>query len=688
MPTHPVGVPLMDYMGDAVFNLNILPNMIRDSSVLGVARELSALLGLPLRKPQTTIPAVGASIEGKVSIQITDPALNPRFVLGLVRGVTPQPSPYKVQLRLRLAGMRPINSIVDATNYVMLEAGEPLHAFDYDVLVQRAGGKAPTIITRPAAKGEKLTTLDNVERELDDFTVLVCDTAGALSLAGVMGGLESEVTDATTNVLLEGASWNFVNTRRTVFAQRLNSEAAYRFARGVHPALAELGVRVGLDRIAAWSGGEIAAGLVDEYPLKEIDPTVTITHAEITRRLGMEVPPERIITLLQGLEFVVTQDGETFTIQTPPHRLDIHPGVIGKADIVEEIARMVGFDNIPATRLAELMPPIHPQPLADAEEKLRDTLVRAGLQEIITYRLTEPSAEARLTPPGTDTAPGPYLGVRNPLTPEHSVLRRSLLSSVLGIAERNSRTAPRQCLFEIGPVFLPREGEPLPEEPLRLAIVMTGKAYPAGWDRHQKAELDFYDLKGVIEATLSELHIPSIHFTGEEGTIFHPGKCAAVFSGETRLGIFGELHPLVQERFDLGSAAVICAEFDLQTLLPLVPARFDTSGVPGFPPVLEDLALVVEESIAAGAVADLIRQTGGALVSSVRLFDVFRGGQVGAGKRAWLTASPTRLLIEPSPMARWPGFARRSSNGWNESWEPLYEVKVDPREYPGIFSPN
>ena len=199
-------------------------------------------------------------MEGKVSIQITEPALNPRFVLGLVRGVKPQPSPYKVQMRLRLAGMRPINSIVDATNYVMLEVGEPLHAFDYDVLVKRAGGKAPTIITRPAKKGEKLTTLDNVERELDDFTVLVCDTAGALSLAGVMGGLESEVTDATTNVLLEGASWNFVNTRRTVSAQRLNSEAAYRFARGVHPALAELGVRVGLDRIAAWSGGEIAAG--------------------------------------------------------------------------------------------------------------------------------------------------------------------------------------------------------------------------------------------------------------------------------------------------------------------------------------------------------------------------------------------------------------------------------------------
>jgi phenylalanyl-tRNA synthetase beta chain len=256
------------------------------------------------------------------------------------------------------------------------------------------------------------------------------------------------------------------------------------------------------------------------------------------------------------------------------------------------------------------------------------------LQEIITYRLTEPSAETRLTPPGEDATPGPYLGVRNPLTPERSVLRRSLLSSVLDIAERNSRTVPRQCLFEIGPVFLPRDVDLLPEEHLHLAIVMTGRAYSAGWDRHQKAELDFYDLKGVIEALLAELHVPDVSFAPVEGTIFHPGKCAAVFSGDTRLGVFGEMHPLVYERFDLGTAPVICADFDLQTLLPLVPARFETSGVPTFPPVLEDLAMVVEESVPSGTVADLIGKTGGALVSSVRLFDVFRGGQVGAGKKS------------------------------------------------------
>ena len=241
----PVGTPLMDYMGDAVFTVTILPNMIRDACIQGVARELAAALGIPLKKPTLKYPVKGESIEGKVSIKISDPSLNPRFVLGVVRDVKPQPSPYKIQMRLRLAGMRPINSIVDATNYVMLETCEPLHAFDYDVLVKRAKGKTPTIFTRAAKKGEKLITLDGVERELEDYTILVCDTAGALSLAGVMGGQESEVTEKTTSVLLEGAAWNFVNVRRTVGSQKLFSEASYRFARDLHPALAEPAVQAG-----------------------------------------------------------------------------------------------------------------------------------------------------------------------------------------------------------------------------------------------------------------------------------------------------------------------------------------------------------------------------------------------------------------------------------------------------------
>ncbi|MGB6420759.1 MAG: phenylalanine--tRNA ligase subunit beta, partial [Anaerolineales bacterium] len=251
----PVGVPLVDYMGDAVFDIAITPNIARDANILGVAREVAALTNQALRSPSYKFEASGAPIVGQAAVEITNPELNPRFVLGLIRDVEIAPSPYWVQRRLLLAGMRPIYNIVDATNYTMLEVGEPLHAFDYDILVERAGGKAPKIITRTARAGERLTTLDGEEHTLSDFTVLVCDTEGALAIAGVMGGAESEVHEGTRNVLLEGAAWNFINIRRTIADQRMSSEAAYRFSRGVHPAMAERGVRRGVELMRQWSGG-------------------------------------------------------------------------------------------------------------------------------------------------------------------------------------------------------------------------------------------------------------------------------------------------------------------------------------------------------------------------------------------------------------------------------------------------
>ncbi len=630
----PVGAPLVDHLGDAVFTITILPNMIRDACVLGVARELSAVTGKPLKQPKVEKKATGPAIEGQATIRIEDPALNPRFVLGLVKGVTPCPSPYKFQFRLRLAGMRPINSIVDATNYIMLETGEPLHAFDYDVLVKRAKGKIPTIITRAAKKGEKLTTLDDVEHTLDDFTILVCDTAGALSLAGVMGGLESEVTPATRNVLLEGAAWNFVNVRRTVTSQRLNSEAAYRFARGIHPALAELAVRLGVDRIARWSGGEIATGLVDAYPQPYEDPTVELTTGDVERLLGIAVPVKKIEQILKGLEFEVKVSGEKLAVKSPPHRTDIHTGLAGKADVIEEIARLYGYDNIPERRLTEQMPPAHPRPLMDAEQKLRNALVRLGLQEIITYRMTEPEQEAQLTPPGQVPVEQEYVRLKNPLTPERSVMRRSLLASVLEILARNSRVSDRLALFETGPVYLPEKGNLLPNEKTFLAIALTGAAEPPAWDKPQAPAMDLFNLKGVLEALFTTLHVTGVQYAPCAGAIFHPGKCAEIRIDGKVIGTMGELHPLVKERYDFGPAPVLAAELDLNGLLELIPARIESAPVSNFPPVLEDIALIVNEDVTAEQVLTTIQQAGGKLLTSVRLFDIFRGEQIGAGKKS------------------------------------------------------
>lgn len=669
----PVGMPLVDYMGDAVLDISILPNMARNASVIGIARELAALTGRKLKKT-TTDRGRRTAVSGRssmvnvnelVSIQITDPELNPRFVLGLIRNVEIKPSPYQIQRRLKLAGIRPINNIVDATNYAMLELGEPLHAFDYDVLKERAQ-KARVersdseveakvrIITRSAREGEKLTTLDGVDRKLTSMNVLVCDEKGPLSIAGVMGGAESEVYDAsnevldvrvievkpgemtqgkissrgksTVNILLEGAAWNFINIRRTAKQHNLPSEASFRFSRGVHPALAEQGVRRGLQYMAAWSGGVIAPGLVDEFPLKPKDPTITVRPNDVKRLLGIDLTPKQIAGLLTRLEFKCTVDKDKVKAKTPPHRMDIGEGVIGLADVLEEVARSYGYDRIPTTTMADALPPQIGNPTHEWEEHLRDLLVTFGLQEVVTYRMTSPEREARLH------ANEKYVRIANPIAPERSVLRRSLLTSVLEVAEKNVR-AGSIAMFEIGQVFEPNEND-LPLEPRKLAIVMTGMRSTTAWDIKDAPAFDFYDMKGRLELTLSGLHLTDVVYApAESAQYLHPGKSAEVQVNGQVVGVFGELHPLVKEKFEFGDSAVIVGEFDLDLLRTKNPT-YGITPVPETPPIFEDIAVIVDDSVAASAVEALIRQTGGRIVTDVRLFDVYKGDQVGSGKKS------------------------------------------------------
>ncbi|PKO06373.1 MAG: phenylalanine--tRNA ligase subunit beta [Chloroflexi bacterium HGW-Chloroflexi-3] len=630
----PTGTPLVDYMGDAVIEVAILPNMIRDASMVGVARELSAVTGKPLKVPSRKVTSTGPKIDDLAAIEINDPNLNPRFVLGLVQGLSPKPSPYWVQRRLRLAGMRPINSIVDATNYVMLETGEPLHAFDYDVLIQRAGGKAPTIITRAVTKGENLTTLDDVERPLDQHTILVCDTAGPLSLAGIMGGLESEVTETTRNVLLEGASWNFINVRRTSSRLHLNSEAGYRFGRGVHPALASWAVDLGLERMAAWSGGTIAQGLVDNYPQPPLDPLVSISVQDVERKLGVTIPAKQIAVILTRLEFVCKVSGDVIEAQTPPHRLDIGEGVIGKADLMEEIARIYSYNNIPETNLADELPPQRNNLELANEEKIKDILAGLGLQEVITYRLTSIERETRAYLLGQTPDPENYVRLLNPIAPERSVMRQSLLASVLEVLEKNARIRERLAFFEIGSLFIQEEENNLPVEPRKLVIGMSGKRNIPIWNQKDTGNLDFYDLKGVLEELLEKLHLEAVAYQPTEHPSMHPGKTAQILVGQTPIGVLGELHPRVKQNYDFLTPAVYVAEIDLEALLPLIPLRFESQPVSVFPPVLEDIAIIVEEAVPADRVEALIRQTGGKLLADVRLFDVYRGDRIGAGKKS------------------------------------------------------
>ncbi|MEI7989056.1 MAG: phenylalanine--tRNA ligase subunit beta, partial [Chloroflexota bacterium] len=647
----PVGTPLVDYMGDAVLTIAITPNIARDANIIGVAREVAVLTGVELRLPSYDFHPAGPEIAGKVRIDIQKPELNPRFVLGLIQDIEIKPSPYWVRRRLQLAGMRPINNIVDATNYAMLEVGEPLHAFDYDVLVQRANGKTPVIITRAANPGEILKTLDNVDRKLNDFTVMVTDNAGALSIAGIMGGAESEVTEKTRNILLEGATWNFINIRKTVQVQHLDSEAAYRFSRGVHPAMAPRGVSRGLELMRQWSGGVVSKGLIDNYPLPAKDPTVEVTSSDVRRWLGIELTRDQIAGILRSLEFKIEIKGETIQATTPDHRLDIGEGVIGKADVLEEIARIYGYDRIPQTRIADALPPQRGNPSLELEEKIKDLLVRAGLQEVMTYRLTSPAKEARMLPKGEEM-PGRYAYLANPISAERTVMRRSLLSGVMESLERNARIRKRMALFEVGPVFLPLEkfdveNSAYCSEPARAAIVMSGPRALQGWQAADITPMDFYDLKGVIETLLDGLRITNVRYEAAEHPSFHPGKCARIWVGAENttfgkdltgyydLGIMGELHPIIRDNFDdIPETPILAADLDISVLKTVVPPLYVLKPVPAFPPILEDLAFVVDESLPANQVADLISQTGGNLISDVRLFDVYRGEKIGTGRKS------------------------------------------------------
>jgi len=634
-PDAPTGMPLVDYIGDAVFEISILPNMIRNACVIGVAREVAALTGKTLKKPVPTHKATGPSLKGKIGIKITSPQLNPRFAVGMISNCQHAESPYKIQRRLRLAGMRPINALVDATNYVMLETGQPLHAFDYDVLVKRVKGGVPTIITRTAAEGEKLTTLDNVERTLKDYTVLVCDTEGALSVAGVMGGLESEITESTKTVLLEGAAWNFINIRKTMSYLKLNSEASFRFARGIHPELCPEAIQLCLDRMAEWTGGEIYSDLVDEYPLPAKDPMVTVTTNDVTRWLGIDLTADKIASLLRPLEFVCTVKGNAVEVKTPPYRLDIGVEIIGVADVMEEIARMYGYDAIPATRLSDEMPPQRNNPSLEREEMVRDLLVKFGLQETISYRMTSPEREARwLQPVDKSAIDLDYVTLQNPIAGDRRVMRRSVMASVLETLQKNIRLSNRLMLFEIGQAYLPQKDNILPTEPRQLAIALSGRRETPAWDKKDNNTLDFFDLKGILEELAEGLHLEKVSFTPTTADGFHPGKCASFTCGDVTLGVFGEIHPLVKERFDFLQAPVLAADIDLEALLNVIPPLMTTSPVPLYPPVLEDIALTVDEAVPAGKVEALIRQTGGKNLVDIRLFDIFRSIQIGAGKKS------------------------------------------------------
>jgi phenylalanyl-tRNA synthetase beta chain len=633
----PVGTPLVDYMGDAVLEFDIKGPFAHLQSIYGIAREAAALLGVELKRDVMRVleqnPAELTPTPDFLELEIVDPDLCPRYSAAYIEGVTIGPAPFWMQMRLRLAGQRPINNVVDITNYVMLEMGQPLHAFDYHVLRPRPGEDRPAIIVRRAKDGEKMATLDGEMRTFDSEMLLITDGGGPVAIGGVMGGLDSEVADDTQDILLEAAHFNFLNVRRTSRILGLTTEASVRLGRRVDPEVTVKAAARAAYLMAEYAGGTVNRVIGDAYPGHQPQPAIELDPAYVNRVLGVEVPSDEMARILTSLEFEVTSgESGTFRVTPPSQRLDVTRPV----DLVEEVGRIWGYDRFPVTLIRDEMPPQRDNPRLEGAERVRDLLTGSGLDEVITYSMVDMEEEGQLYVADASAAPSEYLRVMNPLSAERAYLRQTLLPSLLNTTRENLRFGDRVAIFEVGAVYLPVEGQTLPDEPRRLCAVMSGPREAESWIAGQdRAAMDFYDLKGVVEALLTGLRL-SGEFEPGAHPAFHPGRCAQVKVGDTIVGVMGELHPRVRSAFDLPEQQPVCAlEFDLDRVLEAcwgAPHRLKAISV--HPPIYEDLAIVVDEGVPEVEVRALITQTGAPLVRSVGLFDVYRGEQIGVGKKS------------------------------------------------------
>jgi phenylalanyl-tRNA synthetase beta chain len=656
----PVGMPLVDYMGDAVLEFDIKGPFGHLQSVYGIARELAALTRQPLHSEAMTIldrhPVHIEPDADFAEIVIRDPDLCPRYSAALIEGVAIRPSPLWMQERLQRAGMRPINNVVDITNYVMLELGQPLHAFDYDLLRARAGGGRPSIIMRRAHEGEHLLTLDGVDRALDPDMLMITDTAGTIAVGGVMGGANTEVNDNTTDVLLEAANFNFLSTRRTMTLLRLSSEAGSRFGKGVDPELTVKALARAGQLLEELAGGSVRPVYGDCYPGKPVPRSIDLDPTYVDRLLGIDVPLDEMIRILRSLEFVVVEIGEDagtsrasasprLRVSVPSHRLD----VTIPADLAEEIGRVYGYDRLPLTRLEDELPPQRRNVTLEGEEIVRNILTGAGLDEVITYSMIDLADEMRLGG-GEAWRDEPSVTVLNPLSVERAHLRRTLLPGLLRTARANLRFLERVAVFEVGRIYIPRPGEMLPAEPRRLGALLTGPREASTWLAHDAGPAGFFDLKGVLEELTARLALSKVSWEGGAHPAMHPGRAARLLVDGAEVGFVGELHPLTRAAFDLPDAPVAIAELDLDALLAHWGTARPMTELSAQPAVYEDLALIVDEETPAAQVDELIRQSGGKLLVDVRLFDVYRGQPIPAGRKSLAYAitfqAPDRTLTD------------------------------------------
>ncbi|MBI2831952.1 MAG: phenylalanine--tRNA ligase subunit beta [Chloroflexi bacterium] len=626
----PVGTSLAKYLGDTVLDMEVTPNRADCLSVIGIAREVAALSGKSVRLPAVDYREAASPIEQSVSVEIAAPDLCPRYCASLVTGVKIAESPKWMQQRLIACGMRPINNIVDITNYVMLEYGQPLHAFDYEML------RGKKIIVRRAGNGEKITSLDGVERVLSGDMLVIADAERAVAVAGVMGGANSEVTEQTTSILLEAASFNPASIHHTGSTLRMPSEACMRFERAIRAELAPLALKRATQLFLELAGGEAAKGVIDVYPGKVERQPIPVSLSEVKRILGVEFSLNHVTQALTALGFDCQKGGSPSEIRvTAPYwRGDIRL----KVDVIEEVARVIGYDKIPMTLLGEPLPGQNPVPVIGLKQKICRSLAGYGFHEGVTYSLASLELLTRLIPEPHPLEPPP-VRLDNPMSAEQEYLRTSLRANLLVAFAANRRHEDGGIrLFEAGKVYLPHRKE-LPEEREMVCGVMGGSRFDASWHGNNES-LDFYDAKGIVEALLGHLGIDATFEKGaDEG--LHPGRQAAIVKGDTKLGIVGEVHPRVAQAFEIAES-VYLLELNLAALLPFATVDRVFHPVPRFPSVVRDIALIVDAGVSHRQVHDIIRSF--SLVTEAKVFDVYSGEQVPPGK-----ASLAYRLVYQSP---------------------------------------
>ena len=623
----PIGLDIKEalMLDDTVYEFELTANRADCFSMVGLSREFGIMTNQKALFPVIMVNENGESIEGKASVAIEAHDLCTRFTSRLVTNVTIEPSPLWMQNRLRNSGIRPINNVVDVTNYVMLELGQPMHAYDYDCVADH------TLIARRAKAGETLTTLDGNERELNESMLIIADTKGPIGVAGVMGGLTSEVTDKTTNVLFEAAVFNGPSIRRTSKALGMRSEASGRFERGVNHKYTAYAI----DRAAQLlqqicPSCKVSVGVIDVYPEPVEQRTVTFTAEQINDYLGTSIEKDRMVDILTKLEFGITESGDTIEALVPTWRDD----VTGMPDIAEEVARIVSYDNIAPTIPVAILSSGGMTPKKALTKEVTHYLAHAGLSQIITFSFMHKDGLTNMMLPEGD---GRYtaIPILNPISEEFPYMRTTLVPAVIEAAKRNIAQQNKDLwLFETANVYEPK-ALPLTEVPHERPMacgIMMGKVTEAAWNQAQR-DTDFYDVKGVVDGLLAKLGLTQYDIQPSSESYYHPGVSAHYTVNGVTIANYGELHPQVVKNFDL-SGKVYMFEIDLEAVLSITVPSFRYQSFSKFPGTSRDLAIVAPVSVTSGDIVALIKEHGGEYLESVSIFDVYEGEHIEAGYRS------------------------------------------------------